>query len=562
MPVISIRPPGATRAVTRSIAPGGVLLVGRAPDATRLASTLDGWRTEALTLDDDAVSSNHVVLWCDAQGVWVQDLASRNGTWLRLKTHPVVVAEPELFLDLAVPATGAATPLFPAPGWTDRKDFARSVMRSIEAALGDVGVDVVAMAVSPHQAPEGPRFALATGEMIEVHPARKGTLDARLPALMEAVASFVVTQNSLLDQESGHDADFILRSPALRDAHQRLWEAAVRGRRLLLLGASGTGKERLARCYHAHSDRRDGPFKAVNCALIRRELLHAQLFGAARGSFTHATRDLKGAVEAAHGGTLFLDEVAELDTDTQASLLRFLDQRGEYERLGDQETRHADVRIVCATNRDLRAEIRAKRFREDLWYRFAGAVVEVPPLRDRPEDVRAFLEAHRVNPALSAWQALAPDAQDLVRRHPWPGNFRELSNFAGRLSDTAGPGVVDRMTCERCLREGLAPLPDVPEARTDATDLPERWGEFLTRAANLWREDHPGAEPRTIGELKEFVESYLKPTFAAQVAGITPDTPADGLNWSALGRRLEVADGTTVKRWIERYLARTRPTRS
>src|SRR5947207_1594884 len=119
----------------------------------------------------------------------------------------------------------------------------------------------------------------------------------------------------------------------------------------------------------------------------------------------------------------------------------------EYERLGDPKTRMADALIVCATNRDLREAVRSKRFREDLWYRFAGAVVEVPLLRDRPEDLRAFLTSRRVSRALNAWDALAPDALDLLLRYSWPGNFRELDNTLQRLPAVTHPGAIDRATC-------------------------------------------------------------------------------------------------------------------
>ncbi len=557
MPTVVIRHPATPHALTRSLEPGEALLVGRNPDVARAGAALDGWSTGTLTLDDDAVSSNHCLLWCAHDGVWAQDLRSRNGTWLRLSTHPVALAGAELRVDLAGlhGAPTAAEGPFPRAAWTGRDDFARCVADAIDAWLKDLGVDIRAHRVARGDAPGGLRFALATGDELELRASGTGTVDLRLPALAESVAAFVETQNGLVEQESGHDADFILRSPAFREAHRRVWEASVRGRRLLLLGASGTGKECLARCYHRHSERGDGPFKAVNCALVDEGLIYAQLFGAQRGAFTGATHDLKGAVEVAHGGTLFLDEVAELDPRTQASLLRFLDQRGEYERLGDPRPRHADVRIVCATNRDLRAEVRAGRFRDDLWYRFAAAVVDVPPLRNRPEDVLAFLAARRVSRTLTAWEALSPEARSFASSHAWPGNFRELANFVDRLPAVTRPGAIDAATCQRALQEGLIEAAPPPSS---APATPAPWDGLLAEAASSWREDHQGADPETLGDIKDFVESYLKPVFAARASGVAQGVAVSDLNWSALGRRLAVADGTTVKRWVERYLARFR----
>jgi hypothetical protein len=419
MPTIHIRHPAKSQPFARPLEPGEALLIGRSPDPSRVGISLDGWNAQTLTLDDDAVSSNHCLIWCAPEGLWVQDLQSRNGTWLRLSTHPVALAGAELRVDLAglheAPVTGDGPTARDA--WTGRDDYGARVAEAIDTWLRELGVDVTATVVSRADVPRGLRFALA------------------------------------------------------------------------------------------------------------------------------------------HGGTLFLDEVAELDARTQASLLRFLDQRGEYERLGDPRPRHADVRIVCATNRDLRAEVRAGRFRDDLWYRFAAAVVDVPPLRERPEDVRAFLAARRVSRTLTAWEALSPDARSFATSHSWPGNFRELANFIERLPAVTRPGAIDAATCQRALQEGLVEAPPPP---TSAPSSPAPWDGLLAEAASSWREDHQGSDPETLGDIRDFVESYLKPVFAARASGVAQGVAVSDLNWSALGRRLAVADGTTVKRWVERYLARFR----
>ncbi len=198
---------------------------------------------------------------------------------------------------------------------------------------------------------------------------------------------------------------------------------------VLLLGESGTGKEVLARVVHQGSERRDGPFVPVNCAAIPGELLESELFGHLRGAFTGAVKDRKGKFELADGGTLFLDEVAELPLDLQAKMLRALQER-EIEPVGGKPVR-VDVRIVAATNRDLDNALRQGSFREDLYYRLAVIPIQIPPLRDRPDDieplVRHFLRKHGDSSVL-----LEPKALERLIAYDWPGNVRELENAVER----------------------------------------------------------------------------------------------------------------------------------
>ena len=203
---------------------------------------------------------------------------------------------------------------------------------------------------------------------------------------------------------------------------------------MLLRGENGTGKGVLARALHAQSPRRDRPFVVVNCPTLSEELLASELFGHARGAFTGAVRDQEGRMEAAEGGTVFLDEIGEISPAVQAKLLRFLQEK-RFERVGETRTRTADVRVVAATNRDLDAEVKGGRFREDLLYRLNVMEIVVPPLRDRAEDVlplaRGFVEffarqAGRPPPDLS------PATQKLLLAYPWPGNVRELRNAIER----------------------------------------------------------------------------------------------------------------------------------
>ncbi len=202
---------------------------------------------------------------------------------------------------------------------------------------------------------------------------------------------------------------------------------------VLITGESGTGKELVAREVHAQSPAQNEAFIAVNCAALRSELLESEIFGHEKGAFTGATSRTDGIVEVARGGTLFLDEIGEIDEAVQAKLLRFI-QFGEYRRVGGTEERRADVRIVAATNRELRREIEAGRFRDDLYYRLNVAEIHVPPLRDRPDDIRPLVVSFLTKYAGRSGPASIDDsALDVLSSYAWPGNVRELENFVRRI---------------------------------------------------------------------------------------------------------------------------------
>jgi DNA-binding NtrC family response regulator len=198
---------------------------------------------------------------------------------------------------------------------------------------------------------------------------------------------------------------------------------------VLITGESGTGKEVTARMIHAHSPRRNGPFVAVNAAALPSDLLESELFGHVRGSFTGATRDRVGRFEAAADGTLFLDEVGDLPLHVQVKLLRVLQER-TYERVGDNESRQTNARIIAATHRDLRRAVTDGNFREDLYYRLRVFPIEVPPLRDRREDIEpiARLLLSRVGARTGRALRFSPEALRALLSHDWPGNVRELEN--------------------------------------------------------------------------------------------------------------------------------------
>jgi len=232
------------------------------------------------------------------------------------------------------------------------------------------------------------------------------------------------------------------RSGRMRATLALVSRAARSRASVLLQGETGTGKELLARALHAGSDRAREPFVALNCAAFPETLLESELFGHVRGAFTGADRDKRGLFEEAAGGTLFLDEIGELPLALQAKLLRVLQER-ELRPLGGTRARPVDVRVVAATNRELRHEVGAGRFRDDLYYRLAVFPISVPPLRERPEDVlplaRHFLALHGPREGRPGC-TLAREAENLLLSHGWPGNVRELENEVQRALALAEPG--------------------------------------------------------------------------------------------------------------------------
>ncbi|MCK6395413.1 sigma-54-dependent Fis family transcriptional regulator [Zoogloea sp.] len=239
-------------------------------------------------------------------------------------------------------------------------------------------------------------------------------------------------------------------SPGFKAAFDLIARAAASPITVLLLGETGVGKEMFARWIHDHGDRSDQPFIAVNCAAIPHDLLESELFGVQKGAYTGAQQSRAGRFERAHGGTLFLDEVGDLPLAAQVKLLRVL-QTGEVERLGDDQTRKVDVRLVAATNVDLQEAIRAGRFRADLYYRLATYPVLIPPLRDRRSDIpllAAALVKKYEAPYHKQVQGFSDRAMQALMAYPWPGNVRELQNLVERgvlLAPSGGLVEIDHL---------------------------------------------------------------------------------------------------------------------
>jgi transcriptional regulator with GAF, ATPase, and Fis domain len=255
-------------------------------------------------------------------------------------------------------------------------------------------------------------------------------------------------QNTYLQEEvveAKAFGDLVGQSPALTHIVNQIDMVAPTEASVLILGETGTGKELVAHEIHRRSTRKDGPLVRVNCASIPRELFESELFGHVRGSFTGALKDRAGRFETAEGGTIFLDEVGEIPLDIQSKLLRVLQEK-RYERVGSDQTRRANVRIVAATNRDLKKESAAGRFREDLYYRLNVFPIQVPPVRDRMDDIPS-LAKHFVELSTRELKCAKPRltkaALAKLQNYDWPGNVRELRNVIERGVILARGGVLE-----------------------------------------------------------------------------------------------------------------------
>jgi DNA-binding NtrC family response regulator len=262
-----------------------------------------------------------------------------------------------------------------------------------------------------------------------------------------------------LRAEAGHFDELVGGSRAMSELREQVLRAARSHASVLVTGERGTGKELVARAIHRASPRAKGPLERLNCAAVPAELIESELFGHEAGAFTGATKQRRGKFERAHGGTLFLDEVGDMPLPMQAKLLRVLQER-EIERVGGNDTIKVDVRVVAATNKDLRAACEKNEFRADLYDRLNVLPLELPPLRARREDIpelsRFFLEAvRRANHRPQV--TLEKDAIDALCRHSFPGNVRELRNLIERLVILNPDDAVTASDVERAIGLGSAP---------------------------------------------------------------------------------------------------------
>ncbi len=283
-------------------------------------------------------------------------------------------------------------------------------------------------------------------------------------------------ENRALQAELGRRGSLIGSGPAMQQVRALIARVAPTEARVLITGESGTGKELVAAAIHAASRRKGRAFVTVNCAAIPRDLVESEMFGHERGAFTGATERRLGRFELADGGTLFLDEVGDLSQEAQAKLLRTL-ETGELQRIGAENSTRIDTRIIAATNRQLSDAVVSGSFREDLYFRLSVFPIELPPLRQRLEDLPALVThlAERVRPGHAA--RFNDDALAALAAYSWPGNVRELANLVERLSILSGP-LIDGPEVRQVLR-GNAPISSPSPALlgrslTDALDHYER----------------------------------------------------------------------------------------
>ncbi len=324
-------------------------------------------------------------------------------------------------------------------------------------------------------------------------------------------------ENSQLRAESRSRA-IVGNSPAIRRMQEMIETVAPSDATVLIIGKSGTGKELVARSIHQLSSRADGPWVAVNCAALSENLLESELFGHEKGAFTGADKRREGRFLQASGGTLFLDEIGEIPLQMQVKLLRTLQQR-EIQRVGSDETISVDVRIVAATNRDLAEEIRAGRFREDLYYRLNVVSIMVPSLAERREDIpllaQHFLHIHGERNRKDV-KGFTPLAMDMLLRYDWPGNVRELENaveravvllFGQYVSERELPQAV--VESYRPPQEISAPLPDGGGGPDEPRTLEDVERDFIIRTVRECGDNKSEAAKR-LGISRKTLHTKLK----------------------------------------------------
>ncbi|MBI3278930.1 MAG: sigma-54-dependent Fis family transcriptional regulator [Acidobacteria bacterium] len=284
--------------------------------------------------------------------------------------------------------------------------------------------------------------------------------------------------------------DLVGFSPRMVEVYKRIARAARSDEIVLITGESGVGKELVARAVHEHSARAAKPIVPFDCGSVAGTLWESELYGATRGAFTGADRDRPGVVETARGGSVFLDEIGEVPLEFQASLLRFLQEK-EYRPVGASAPRKAEVRIIAATNRELEAMVRERRFREDLFYRLNVLRIDVPPLRQRREDIpvliRRFLDRVGGSGERRTW--LASDAHRYLETYEWPGNVRQLENLIRRLTALGPAGPVSAEAVQELLMTGAEPEEESGELgemeRRQILRVLAQTGGNKTRAAEI-----------------------------------------------------------------------------
>lgn len=301
------------------------------------------------------------------------------------------------------------------------------VLRAIQREELPVAVVVITAHGSINTAVEAMQ-AGAADFIVKPFSAERLVVTARNALERQKLQSLVANITDELGRSRYHG--FIGSSPAMQPVYRIIDSAAASRATVFITGESGTGKEVCAEAIHRASPRKSKPFVAINCGAIPKDLIESEIFGHVKGAFTGATADRDGAASRAEGGTLFLDELCEMDLNLQTKLLRFI-QTGSFTRVGGGKLEKVDIRIVCATNRDPMKEVEEGRFREDLYYRLHVIPIQLPPLRDRDDDVIEIARALLLQYAKEEgrdFTGFAPDVESMIRSYRWPGNVRQLQN--------------------------------------------------------------------------------------------------------------------------------------
>jgi DNA-binding NtrC family response regulator/pSer/pThr/pTyr-binding forkhead associated (FHA) protein len=338
-------------------------------------------------------------------------------------------------------APGILAVVMPERGAADAEQAARSLLDKVRTRGGAVEVAVGVAGFPEHGTTPGALIARGLAALATVHGGGGGDRIALPPAETAPLVGDVVVGDSQMAR-----------------VYELVRKVADHSITVLVSGETGTGKEVIATAIHAASSRRDGPLVRLNCASMPETLLESELFGHEKGAFTGADRKKLGYFEAADGGTLFLDEIGEMTAALQAKLLRVLEQR-RITRVGGTDEIEVDVRVICATHRDLEAESRGGTFRADLFFRISGFTIFVPALRDRPGEIE-MLAHHFIRQCAAQTRqripALSPAAAAALRRHAWPGNVRELRNAIERAMVLHSSGVIGIEDLPDSIREGRA----------------------------------------------------------------------------------------------------------
>ena len=366
-----------------------------------------------LIADDDGSMRQTMEEIVRSAGMRPLAVASGEEALRALQSNPVDV----MLLDVQMPGIGGL-----------------EVLRQVREKHTDIGVIMISVLKEVPVAVEAMRLGALDYVTKDFSPPE---LNARVAKTLDQLKS--TRELAWLREEQAtrdHKPMVLGHTAAMRHVAAIAEKIAAKPITVLITGESGTGKEMLARYIHEHSDRRSGPFVAVNLPAVPESLVESQLFGHEKGSFTGATKLQYGKFELASGGTLFLDEIGELKLDVQAKLLRAL-QEHEIERVGGARPIQLDLRVICATNRSLPEMIKEGRFREDLYYRLNVVPIQVPPLRERREDIRELAHHFLARSAVQMGripQTLSDGAAQLLETYAWPGNIRELQNLLERMA--------------------------------------------------------------------------------------------------------------------------------